>query len=77
MMGAALRLAQRLSGGAVAALMVSQLRVTKKYLWLGVPAHYQDITNEVVAKRLADLARLMGRSSAVEFPSELDEVSVG
>ena len=77
MMGAALRLAQRLSGGAVAALMVSRLRVTKKYLWLGVPSHFRDITNEVVEKRLSHLARLMGRSSAVEFPPELDEVSVG
>ncbi len=77
MMGAALRLAQRLSGGTVAALMVSQLRVTKKYLWLGVPSHYEDIANEVVEKRLSHLGRLMGRSSAVEFPSELDEVSVG
>lgn len=77
MMGAALRLAQRLSGGTVAALMVSQLRVTKKYLWLGVPSHYKDITNEVVEKRLLHLARLMGRNSAVEFPPELDEISVG
>jgi len=77
MMGAALRLAQRLSGGTVAALMVSQLRVTKKYLYLGVPSHYEDITNEVVEKRLSHLARLMGRSSAVEFPPELDEISVG
>ena len=77
MMGAALRLAQRLSGGTVAALMVSQLRVTKKYLWLGVPSHYKDITNEVVEKRLSHLARLMGRSSAVEFPPELNEISVG
>lgn len=77
MMGAALRLAQRLSGGTVAALMVSQLRVTKKYLWLGVPSHYRDIANEVVEKRLSHLARLMGRSSAIEFPPELDEISVG
>lgn len=73
MMGAALRLAQRLSGGTVSALMVSRLRVTQKYLRLGVPSHYRDITNEVVTKRLSHLARLMGRSSAVEFPSELDE----
>ena len=77
MMGAALRLAQRLSGGAVSALMVSQLRVTKSKLWLGVPSSYKDIANEVVAKRLDQLAQLMGRRSAIEFPPELDEVSVG
>ena len=77
MMGAALRLAQRLSGGTVSALMVSQLRVTKTKLWLGVPSSYEDIANEVVAKRLSQLAQLMGRKSAIEFPPELDETSVG
>lgn len=77
MMGAALRLAQRLSGGTVSGLMVSQLRVTKSKLWLGVPSSYKDIANEVVAKRLSQLAQLMGRTSAIEFPSELDETSVG
>lgn len=77
MMGAALRLAQRLSGGTVSALMVSQLRVTKSKLWLGVPSSYRDIANEVVEKRLAQLAQLMGRKSAIEFPAELDETSVG
>lgn len=77
MMGAALRLAQRLSGGTVGALMVSQLRVTKSKLYLGVPSSYRDITNEVVGKRLSQLAQLMGRTSIVEFPPELDEVSVG
>lgn len=76
-MGAALRLAQRISGGTVSGLMVSQLRVTKTKLWLGVPSSYRDIANEVVAKRLAQLAQLMGRTSAIEFPPELDDVSVG
>lgn len=77
MMGAALRLAQRLSGGTVAALMVSQLRLTRNKLWLGVPLSYRDIANEVVEKRLSHLAQLMGRTSVVEFPTELNDVSVG
>ncbi len=77
MMGAALRLAQRLSGGTVSGLMVSRLRVTKTKLWLGVPSSYRDIANEVVDKRLAQLAQLMGRTSSIEFPSDLDETSVG
>lgn len=76
-MGAALRLAQRLSGGTVTALMVSQLRVTKTKLWLGVPTSYRDIANEVVEKRLAQLAQLMGRVSVIEFLPELDDTSVG
>lgn len=77
MMGAALRLAQRLSGGTVSALMVSQLRVTKSKLWLGVPSSYRDIANEVVEKRLSQLGQLMGRTSSIEFPPELDDTSVG
>lgn len=77
MMGAALRLAQRLSGGAVTALLVSRLRLTQTHLRLGVPGSYEDIANEVVAKRLSQLADLMGRKSAIEFPDELNDVSVG
>lgn len=77
MMGAAIRLAQRLSGGTVTALMVSQLRVTKSKLWLGVPSSYRDIANDVVEKRLSQLGQLMGRTSAIEFPPELDDTSVG
>lgn len=77
MMGAALRLAQRLSGGTVTALMVSQLRLTRNKLWLGVPKSYTDIANEVVAKRLSQLAQLMGRKSVIEFPDALNDISVG
>ncbi|WP_262695267.1 Ppx/GppA family phosphatase [Kordiimonas aquimaris] len=77
MMGAALRLAQRLSGGTVTALMVTQLRVTRNKLWLGVPQSYRDIANEVVAKRLSHLAQLMGRKSVIEFPDDLNDISVG
>jgi exopolyphosphatase/guanosine-5'-triphosphate,3'-diphosphate pyrophosphatase len=73
MMGAALRLAQRLSGGTATALMVSRLRITKTNLWLGVPVSYTDVANAVVSKRLSHLAQLMGLKSAIEFPSELND----
>lgn len=76
-MGAALRLAQRLSGGAVTALMVSRLRLTRTHLWLGVPGSHVDIANEVVEKRLEQLADLLGRRASIEFPADLDEMSVG
>ena len=70
-MGAALRLAQRLSGGAVTALTVSRLRVTKAKLFLGVPESYRDLTNEVVVKRLVQLSQLMGRRGMIEFPQDM------
>ncbi len=71
MMGAALRLAQRLSGGAVTALTVSRLRITKAKLFLGVPRSYKDLTNDVVLKRLTQLSQLMGRRPVIEFPRNM------
>ncbi len=71
MMGAALRLAQRLSGGAVTALTVSRLRLSKSKLYLGVPRAYKDLTNDVVLKRLTQLSQLMGRRPVIEFPKDL------
>lgn len=71
MMGAALRLAQRLSGGTATPLTVSRLRVTKGKILLGVPKAYRDIANDVVLKRLAQLGQLMGRRAVIEFPSDL------
>ena len=71
MMGAALRLAQRLSGGAVTALTVSRLRVSKSKLCLGMPRSYKDIANEVVLKRLTQLSQLMGRRPVIEFPKAM------
>ena len=75
MMGAALRLAQRLSGGAVVALTVSRLRVTKSEVFLGVPKAYKDIANDVVLKRLSQLTQLMGRRGVIEFLAK-DELAV-
>jgi exopolyphosphatase/guanosine-5'-triphosphate,3'-diphosphate pyrophosphatase len=69
MMGAALRLAQRLSGGAVRALELSELRLTKSTLYLGVPEEYREIANDVVLKRVRDLAQLIGRKAKIEVLS--------
>ncbi|NVJ69558.1 MAG: Ppx/GppA family phosphatase [Alphaproteobacteria bacterium] len=71
MMGAALRLAQRLSGGTAAPLENSRLRVSKTKIYLGVPKAYRDIANEVVLKRLTQLGQLMGRRAAIEYPKDL------
>jgi len=67
MMGAALRLAQRFSGGTVKSLTVSQLRLTKAMLYLGVPAEYEDIANDVVLRRVRALAQLIGRKAKIEI----------
>ncbi len=71
MMGAALRLAQRLSGGTADPLLHSRLRVSKSKVYLGVPKSYKDIANEVVLKRLTQLGQLMGRRAVIEFPKDL------
>lgn len=67
MMGAALRLAQRLSGGAVKALEVSHLRLTKNKLYLVIPSEYSEIANDVVLKRVRQLAQLIGRKPKIEI----------
>ncbi|SDD69151.1 Ppx/GppA family phosphatase [Kordiimonas lacus] len=71
MMGAALRLAQRLSGGTADPLLHSRLRVSKSKVYLGVPKAYKDIANEVVQKRLTQLGQLMGRRAVIEFPNDI------
>jgi len=70
MMGAALRLAQRLSGGAVIALEVSKLRLSKSSLCLEVPASYQEIANDVVLRRVRQVAQLIGRKAKIEIIPE-------
>ncbi len=67
MMGAALRLAQRLSGGTVAVLEVSRLSMTKNSLYLGVPPEFRDIANDVVRRRLRQVAQLIGRKAKIEI----------
>lgn len=69
-LGAALRLAQRLSGGAAQALTMSHLRLQDGRLLLGAPADARDIVNDVVVKRLRQLALLIGCDSDVELYAE-------
>lgn len=71
MMGAALRLAQRLSGGTAKPLTVSRVRVTKGKVLLGVPEAFKDFANDVVMKRLVQLGQLMGRQAIIEFPEDM------
>ena len=66
-MGAAVRLAQRLSGGTVKALTVSELRVTRSKLYLGVPEEFADLANEVVMRRLRSVGKLLGRTADLEY----------
>lgn len=66
-MGAALRLAQRLSGGTVKALTVSALRVSRARLFLGVPREFEDLANDVVKRRLRKLGQLLGKSGRIEL----------
>jgi len=67
LMGAALRLAQRLSGGTVRALEVSQLRVSKSSLYLDIPSEYREIANDVVLRRVRQLAQLIGRKPKISI----------
>ncbi len=66
-MGAGIRLAQRLSGGTALGLTHTGLRKSKGKLYLQVPKSYENLVGEVVMKRLEQLAQLVGRKSAIEF----------
>ncbi len=66
-LGAALRLAQRLSGGAVSALEVSSLSVGHGTIALLLPETMQDLANEVVDRRLRQLGQLMGRATSIQY----------
>jgi len=69
MMGAAVRLAHRLSGGTVTALTVSELRLSKARLYLGLAEEHKDLANDVVKRRLRQVAQLVGRSAKIEVIS--------
>jgi len=66
-MGASLRLAQRLSGGTVGALEESHLRLSKSNLHLELPIEYQDLSNSVVLRRVRQLAQLIGRKAKISI----------
>lgn len=64
-LGSALRLAQRLSGGAVSALEVSRLSFDKGELTLTLPSDMADLANDVVMRRLKQLGTLMARTPRI------------
>lgn len=63
--GLALRLGQRLSGGTSSALRFATLELTDSTLNLKVQESHQAVAGEVVARRLEALARAIGRKAAV------------
>ncbi|WCL52813.1 Ppx/GppA family phosphatase [Gimibacter soli] len=65
-MGAALRLAQRLSGGAADALKLSSLTIARGKIVLSVPKSQSEIANDVVFKRLLQLGQLLGRQATIQ-----------
>lgn len=66
-MGAALRLAQRLSGGTTKALTVSSLRVSRARLYLQIPKSFANLANDVVNRRLRTLGQVFGKSARIEY----------
>jgi len=65
LLGASLRLAQRVSGGVASALNLSRLSVERSSLVLRMDPSVGDIANAVVERRLAQLGQLMGRRIAL------------
>ncbi|WP_439814200.1 Ppx/GppA phosphatase family protein [Zavarzinia sp. CC-PAN008] len=64
-LGAALRLAQTLSGGAPEVLAQLTLSMPRAELELAIPRALADLEGEVAQRRLAALARALGRASRV------------
>lgn len=65
--GRAIRLAQRLSGGTESALLRSSITVEGDEVVLRVPRTQHALVGEIVAKRLSQLGKLLGRNSRVEL----------
>lgn len=65
--GRAIRLAQRLSGGTESALLRSSIAVEGDEVVLRVPRNQHALVGEIVAKRLSQLAKLLGRNARVEL----------
>jgi len=66
-LGSALRLAQRLSGGAVSALEVSSLDLSRGTVRLHLPQSMRDLANEVVIRRLKQLGQLIGSNIEILY----------
>lgn len=66
-LGLALRLAFTLSGATMGMLPKTRFDAGKNTLTLIVPKKYEALVGEVVAKRLAALARALGRKSDIRI----------
>lgn len=66
-LGLALRLAFTLSGATMGMLPRTRFEVTKNGVTLVVPKKYEALIGEIVAKRLAALARALGRKSDIRI----------
>ncbi|MDQ3074111.1 MAG: Ppx/GppA family phosphatase [Pseudomonadota bacterium] len=65
--GKAIRLAQRLSGGTEALLRRSSLALRDKRVVLTVQPRYRELASGAVERRLAQLAKALGRTPAIAF----------
>ena len=73
-MGSAIRLAQRLSGGAVYGLMNSSLKLDKRSITLEVKSNTKAIISSVVEKRFRQLAVLMGKSAHIKCDEDITSI---
>ena len=65
--GKAIRLAQRLSGGTEALLRRSSLALHERRVVLTVQPRYRELASGAVERRLAQLAKALGRTSVIAF----------
>ena len=65
--GKAIRLAQRLSGGTEALLRRSSLELRDRRIVLTVQPRYRELASGAVERRLAQLAKALGRTPAIAF----------
>ena len=65
--GKAIRLAQRFSGGTEALLRRSSIALRAKRVVMTVQPRYRTLASGAVERRLAQLAKALGRSSAIAF----------
>ncbi|MCY7398495.1 MAG: Ppx/GppA family phosphatase, partial [Sphingomonas bacterium] len=65
--GKAIRLAQRLSGGTEALLRRSSLTLRDRRIILTVQPRYRELASGAVERRLAQLAKALGRIPEIAF----------
>lgn len=66
-LGAALRLAHRLSGGTAVGLQKSHIMIREELLVLELGAQDQDLISSVVERRLNQLGQLLGRQTRIDI----------